>query len=181
MLRSAERIPAVFVPPPKKRSCPNSRLVLRRRDRGCSQPRIHYYEYKNDCTWRSFARRWLLLVEPGFCTGRYGRNHDKRCIHGIRSRLRDNGRQKRSWHQPVALFRNQTDDDCRRDWRPSCNRPHFARQSALNPVRGFRRPAGSVASYCAAGGNGDYCSNKRPCRDRTANQYHHDNNPSSHT
>jgi hypothetical protein len=111
MLRSAERIPAVFVPPPKKRSCPNSRLVLRRRDRGCSQPRIHYYEYKNDCTWRSFARRWLLLVEPGFCTGRYGRNHDKRCIHGIRSRLRDNGRQKRSWHQPVALFRNQTDDE----------------------------------------------------------------------
>ena len=56
-----------------------------------------------------------------------------------------------------------------------------ARQSALNPAHGFRRPAGSVASCCAAGGNGDYSGDKRPCRDWTANQYHHDNNPSSHT
>jgi len=29
----------------------------------------------------AFARRWLLLVEPGFCTGHYDRNHDKRRIH----------------------------------------------------------------------------------------------------
>jgi len=38
-------------------------------------------EYKNDNTWRSFARHWLLLVEPGFCTDHYDRNHDKRRIY----------------------------------------------------------------------------------------------------
>jgi hypothetical protein len=81
MLRSAERIPADFRAAFKKLSCPNPRLVFRRRDRGCFQLRIHLYEHKNDNTWRSFARRWLLLVEPGFCTDHYDRNHDKRRIH----------------------------------------------------------------------------------------------------
>jgi len=82
-----------------------------------------------------------FLVEPGFCAGHYDRNHDKRRIHGIRSRLRDNGRQKRSWHQPVALFRNQQTTIVDETGAPVCNRPHFARSQLSIQVHGFRRPS----------------------------------------
>lgn len=112
MLTSAERILAVFAPPSRSFLVRGLDWCSESKDRGCSQLRIHLYEQKNDNTLRSVARRWLLLVKPGSCTGYYDRNDDKRRIHGIRSGLRDDGRQKRSWQEPVALFRDQTDDDC---------------------------------------------------------------------
>ncbi len=46
--------------------------------------------------------------------------------------------------------------------------------------RAAPRPACSVSSCCAAGGTGDYNGHDRAGRNRTTNQYHHDNNPSSH-